>query len=384
MLLVDKYRPTSLDKMDIHKELSQRLKRIVQPIAASSSSSASASSSSEMTTDNADASREETNGSDLPHLLFYGPSGAGKKTRIVALLRQVFGARVEKLKLEHREMKVGASGSRSITVTSISSPFHIELNPSEAGYSDRYVISQMFKEIAATAPLDSSGDKWFKVVVLNEVDELTREAQQALRRTMEKYMRTCRVIMCATSTSKVIAPVKSRCLCIRVPAPTEQEIVTVMEKVAKSENIQLPKPFAQKIAGSCDRNLRRALLMLEAAKVQQYPFRPNDPIRLADWERFIHEIGNDMIKEQTPKKILEIRDKLYTLITSCVPPDLILRKLTDYLLHRVLNEDMQHQVIHWSAHYEHRLKMGTKAIFHLEAFVAKFMSLHQLALMDMM
>lgn len=77
MLLVDKYRPTSLDKMDIHKELSQQLKRIVQ---------------SSGTDDGNDGS------SDLPHLLFYGPSGAGKKTRIIALLRQIFGARVEKVK----------------------------------------------------------------------------------------------------------------------------------------------------------------------------------------------------------------------------------------------------------------------------------------------
>lgn len=105
-------------------------------------------------------------------------------------------------------MKVGANDSRTITVTSISSPFHIELNPSDAGYSDRYVISKMFKEIAATAPIDATGDKWFKVVVLNEVDELTREAQQALRRTMEKYMRTCRVIMTATVGSNVLNVLK--------------------------------------------------------------------------------------------------------------------------------------------------------------------------------
>lgn len=62
------------------------------------------------------------------------------------------------------------------------------------------------------------------VVIINEADSLSRDAQAALRRTMEKYMSNMRIILCANSTSKLIAPIKSRCLLMRVAAPNEEEV----------------------------------------------------------------------------------------------------------------------------------------------------------------
>ena len=71
------------------------------------------------------------------------------------------------------------------------------------------------------------------VVVLTEVDQLTRDAQHALRRTMEKYMATCRIILCCNSTSKVIPAIRSRCLGVRVAAPKIEEVSTIMPSLCR-------------------------------------------------------------------------------------------------------------------------------------------------------
>ena len=64
-----------------------------------------------------------------------------------------------------------------------------------------------------------------KVVVLNEVDSLSRNAQAGLRRTMEKYTGSCRLILCCENSGRIIPPIRSRCLCIRIAAPTPLEVM---------------------------------------------------------------------------------------------------------------------------------------------------------------
>lgn len=102
------------------------------------------------------------------------------------------------------------------------------VNPSDAGIYDRVVITDIIKQIAQTNVIDTSGQRDFKVIVLTEVDDLTKDAQHALRRTMEKYVATCRLILCVNSTSRVIPAIKSRCLGIRVASPTHDEIVSIL------------------------------------------------------------------------------------------------------------------------------------------------------------
>jgi len=115
----------------------------------------------------------------------------------------MFGERVEKVRSEQRVFDV-PNRAISIPVTTVSSAYHIEMSPSECGNHDRIIVQQIIKEIAQSRPLEVNvSSKPFKVVVLNAVDELTKDAQAALRRTMEKYMSTCRLILCCNSPSKV-------------------------------------------------------------------------------------------------------------------------------------------------------------------------------------
>lgn len=130
-LWVDTHRPNTLQKLSLHPEITSKLISL--------------------------GSSEE-----LPHLLFYGPPGAGKKTRVIALLREIYGPGVEKVivfhiifftsrrysivlikqvKLEHRTFKTTAN--KTIEIATLGSNYHIECNPSDAGNNDRFVIQEV-------------------------------------------------------------------------------------------------------------------------------------------------------------------------------------------------------------------------------------------------
>jgi DNA polymerase III delta prime subunit len=114
MLWVDKHRPHSLDKFTLaNSDTASHLKRLVQD-------------------------------GDCPHLLFYGVSGAGKKTLALAVLREIFGPSVEKVKVEGKTWKL-EQGDRKIEVelTTLSSNYHVEMNPSDVGTKDRYVVQEV-------------------------------------------------------------------------------------------------------------------------------------------------------------------------------------------------------------------------------------------------
>jgi replication factor C subunit 3/5 len=371
MLWLDKWQPKKLGKMDYHDSLSERMSAMAGSV-------------------------------DVPHLMVYGPPGAGKKTRVMAFLREVFGPGASKLRLEHASFKTPSG--KSIDVTTIASNFHVEINAGDCGIYDRIVVQEVIKSVAMFRPLNMGGTiatasetaaaaaaaaaagpasaastpsaKGFKMLVLTEVDRLTHAAQHALRRTMEKYSQTCRVILICNAASSVIEPIRSRCLGIRVAAPTHEEVCTDLTKTCKKEGLTLPPDLAMRISRQTKRNLRAALLLLESTKVQSYPFRGDQRLRLPDWREFVSCIANDIVKKQSPQQLLAIRKKFYQLLVNCIPADVVLRTLASELAPKV-DEDLRHEIMHWSAFYEHRLTQGRKDIVHLEAFVAKFMSIYK-------
>ncbi|MCL7032648.1 hypothetical protein MKW94_002906 [Papaver nudicaule] len=143
------------------------------------------------------------------------------------------------------------------------------MNPSDANFQDRYVVQEIIKEMAKNRPIDTKGKKGYKVLVLNEVDKLSREAQHSLRRTMEKYSASCRLILCCNSSSKVTEAVRSRCLNLRMNAPTEEQIVSVLEFFGKKKGLQTPPGFTGRIAAQSNRSLISAILLFETCRVQQ-------------------------------------------------------------------------------------------------------------------
>ena len=309
---------------------------------------------------------------DFPHLLFYGPSGAGKKTRILATLRALYGSGAEKIKIDARVFTT--SSNRKLEFNIVSSVYHLEITPSDVGTYDRVVIQELLKEVAQTQQVDLTAKQRFKVVVINEADGLSRDAQAALRRTMEKYSANVRLILVANSTAGIIAPIRSRTLLIRVAAPSEAEICDALAKAVKKENWKLIPALNERIAKESGRNLRKALLMLEAVYAQHPEPSEKTPIPPLDWEVLIEQIARDIVRERSAAMILQTRAKLYDLLTHCIPATMVLKTLCWKLVAMPeVDESLKADVVKWAGFYEHRIRLGSKVIFHLESFVAKFM-----------
>lgn len=341
------YRPKDLDAFEIHKDVALNLKKLVAK-------------------------------GDCPHTLFYGPPGAGKKTMILAMLKELYGEGSQKLHVEYKPWKIQLpSRVLELEFATVSSAYHLELNPSDVGNHDRYVVQEIIKDMARNRPIGSDGEKTFKVLVLNEVDKLSKEAQHSLRRTMEKYSAACRLILCCNNISKVIDPVRSRCMCVRVAAPSTDDCSSMLKSVARQEGFDLPSGLAATIVDTSRRNMRRALLSMEACYIssQSSPdgMTNMQNVALPDWEMYIKEIASDILREQTAKCLFVVRGKLYELIVNCIPPEIVLRELSKELMKK-LDDELKRSTAEIAAMYEHRLQLGSKAIFHLEAFVAKFMS----------
>lgn len=345
-LLCDKYRPNSLMKVDYNRKQSEQLKQLISS-------------------------------GNFPHLFIFGPSGSGKKTRTYAVLKELFGSGVEKLRLEHKQFET--SYGKKIDQTVMSSNYHLEVNPSDAGFYDRIIIQELIKDLATNSSLTEKHS--FKVVVITEADKLSREAQHGLRRTLEKYVTTCRVILIGESSSRVIPAVKSRCLLIRNGSPTFKEISTILLTIARKEVINISPEMADKIANNCNRNLRRAVLMLETYSVRSSNSSVGTDVEVPQpqWKQQILNISKRMTESQSLQRISEIRNAFFQLQTHLVPNDLIMRELTVELLRNCLDENMKNSLISMSADYEHKMRLGSKAIYHLEAFAVRFMTMFKCA-----
>ncbi len=213
-------------------------------------------------------------------------------------------------------------------------------------------------------------------MVIHEIDNLTKDAQAALRRTMETYMPYCRIIANAESLSKVIQPVRSRCLQVRVAAPTPVMIQNVLQHISKGEYFDLPQQLAQSISHFSRRNMRRAIMMLQSTKLRVDKLQPNTYVSQPEYEKFTQEIASEVLKEQSPKHLRMIRSKVYELLTKGITSDMIFTILMRQFL-KTLPEPIKPEVLKYAVIFENRCKSGSKAIMHIEAFLARVMALYK-------
>lgn len=205
----EKYRPKSLDGMVDQKTIVERLKSFAKS-------------------------------KNVPHCIFAGPPGTGKTTASICLARDLYGEGYR----EHL-MELNASDERGINV-----------------------VRETVKTFARSR---SIGEVPFKILILDEADNMTSDAQQALRRTMERYTETCRFIMCANYSGKIIEPIQSRCAPFRFTFLPPEEHDKYIRHIAKAEGVQLLPDGLEAIFEVCGGDLRRAINTLQASASMNKP-----------------------------------------------------------------------------------------------------------------
>ncbi len=172
---IEKYRPQNFEEIKGQIEIIKRIKALVEK-------------------------------KNLPHLLFTGPAGVGKTTLAVVIAKQLF-----KDTWRENFLELNASDERGIDI-----------------------VRTKVKDFARTKAI---GEVPFKIIYLDESDALTKEAQQALRRTMENYTQNCRFILAANYSSKIIDPIQSRCAAFRFKPLEKEEIFKLIDIIVEKESL---------------------------------------------------------------------------------------------------------------------------------------------------
>jgi len=198
----EKYRPSTFDQVVGQQEILKRVKSLTQAL-------------------------------NIPHLLFAGPAGIGKSTLALIVVKELFGSRWKENYLE-----LNASDERGIDV-----------------------VRQKVKNFARTKAIENIP---FKVIFLDEADALTKEAQQALRRTMENYSNTCRFIMSCNYSSRIIDPIQSRCVIFRFKLLEKKDITQVIKRIAETEKLNMSEDSFETLYEASEGDCRRAINLLQA------------------------------------------------------------------------------------------------------------------------
>ena len=284
----------------------------------------------------------------MPHLIFAGPAGTGKTTSALAMVRGLYG---RKMAINTTFLELNASDARGINV-----------------------IRTYIKDFAKAKP---PSDIPFKILILDEADNMTAPAQQALRRTMEKYTKNCRMVLICNYSNKIIPPIQSRCVVFRFSSLNKEDIKERVKYIANQEQMSLTPDGLIALVDVSKGDCRRAINYLQSCGTiskkidQDIVFRvagevPSDKIReilktaIEGQLQFSLKLLNDIIREYGLSGINIIKN--------------IHREIYDLQI----SENMKIELSKLLAESEYRLSQGGTEEIQLQALLANIVMLHEI------
>ncbi|MBY9007689.1 MAG: replication factor C small subunit [Candidatus Lokiarchaeota archaeon] len=284
----------------------------------------------------------------MPHLIFAGPAGTGKTTSGLALVRELYGVKM------------------SINNT------YLELNASDARGID--VIRTYIKDFAkAKPPLDIP----YKILILDEADNMTSPAQQALRRTMEKYTKNCRMILICNYSNKIIPPIQSRCVVFRFSSISNEDIKVRIKLIAQKENIKVTPNGINALIDVSRGDLRRSINYLQSCSTISKEIDQDSVFRVAG------EIPPDRIREILKTAVqgkLQLSIKLLKDITNNygLSGRNFIKNIHNEIYNLDISEITKIELSKILAEFEYRLTQGATEDIQLQALLAKIVLLHHI------
>jgi len=307
---IEKYRPKTFSEIKGHTEIIKRLSAFVQK-------------------------------QNLPHLLFTGPAGVGKTTTAMVIAKELF-----KDTWKENFLELNASDERGIDVVRVK-----------------------VKDFARTR---SIGKVPFKIIYLDESDALTKEAQQALRRTMENYTGNCRFILAANYSSKIIDPIQSRCAVFRFKPLEEASINELIDIIAQKENLTITDDAKKALFAISKGDCRKLENTMQSCSAIASEITEELVYSLASFAKPGEVLG--ALKLALDQKFEAARDELLSVMMRYGLSGIdVIKQIQEEIWNLPVDDKRKVELINFCGEIEFRLVEGSDEFIQLEALLARIM-----------
>lgn len=274
---------------------------------------------------------------EMPHLLFSGSAGVGKTTLALCISEEILGKHWKGFTLE-----LNASDERGINM-----------------------VRERVKKFSRFAGLDTEIP--FKLIILDEADEMTADAQTALRRIIEDTAKFCRFILIANNISKIIDPIQSRCAVFKFTTIPQKDVVTQLKNIAKKEKINADEKGLTAIYDYTEGDLRHAINLLQASASLGNVSEAN--VKASAGLTKTKDV-DDVLKIALDGKITNARNKMIELIKVYGMSESDFLKYINSAVFKTKTEHLS-EILEIIAKYDYRILVGANPEIQLSAMLAE-------------